>query len=50
MSTNFVEREIRLDILDAIYIGYDWRIQPIALVNYIEARRLVTPLRLVKLD
>jgi hypothetical protein len=30
MSDDFVEREIHLDNLDAIYIGDDWRIEPSA--------------------
>jgi excisionase family DNA binding protein len=38
MSENFVEREIHLNNLDAIYIGDDWRIEPSAVVDYIETR------------
>lgn len=44
MSESFVEREIRRDNLEAIYIGYDWRIERSAVVDYIEARRVLTPL------
>jgi excisionase family DNA binding protein len=36
MSDDFVEREIHLDNLDAIYIGDDWRIEPSAVVDYAE--------------
>jgi excisionase family DNA binding protein len=39
MSDDFVEREIHLDNIDAIHIGDDWRIEPSAVVDYIEPRR-----------
>ena len=42
MSDNFVEREIHLDNLDAIYIGDDWRIEPSAVVDHIETRRTLS--------
>ena len=42
MSDDFVEREIHLDNLDAIYIGDDWRIEPSAVVDYIETRRTLS--------
>jgi excisionase family DNA binding protein len=44
MSENFVEREIHLNNLDAIYIGDDWRIEPSAVVDYIETRRTLSRL------
>jgi hypothetical protein len=44
MSDDFVEREIHLDNLDAIYIGDDWRIEPSAVVDYIETRRTLSRL------
>ena len=42
MPDDFVEREIHLDNLDAIYIGDDWRIEPSAVVDYIETRRTLS--------
>ena len=42
MSDDFVQREIHLDNLDAIYIGDDWRIEPSAVVDYIETRRTLS--------
>ena len=50
MPEGFVERELRLDNLDALYIGYDWRMEPPASAQYVEARRTVTPLMVVDLD
>ena len=44
MSEGFVEREIHLDNLEAIYIGYNWRIEPSAVVDYIETRKTLSPL------
>jgi excisionase family DNA binding protein len=44
MSEDFVEREIHLDNLDAIYIGDGWRIEPSAVVDYIETRRTLSRL------
>jgi hypothetical protein len=44
-SERFVEEQIRLDHLDGIVIGDEWRIEPSALVDYIEACRTVTSLR-----
>ena len=44
MSEGFVLREIQLDNLEAVYIGYDWRIEPSAVVAYIETRKTLTPL------
>jgi len=44
MPERFVEEQIRLDHLDGIVIGNEWRIEPSALVDYIEACRTVTPL------
>jgi hypothetical protein len=45
MPERFVEQQIRLDHLTAMVIGDEWRIEPSALVDYIEACRTVTPLR-----
>jgi excisionase family DNA binding protein len=42
MSDDFVEREIHLDNLDAIYIGDDWRIEPSAVVDYSETRKTLS--------
>ena len=42
MSDDFVERDIHLDSLDAIYIGDGWRIEPSAVVDYIETRRTLS--------
>ena len=44
MSEDFVEREIHLDNLDAVYIGDDWRIEPSAVVDYIETHRTLSRL------
>ena len=44
MSEGFVLREIQLDNLEAVYIGYDRRIEPSAVVAYIETRKTLTPL------
>ena len=44
MSDDFVEREIHLDNLEAVYIGDDWRIEPSAVVDYIETRRTLSRL------
>lgn len=44
MSESFVETEIHMDNLEAIYIGYDWRIEPSAVVDYIETRKTLSPL------
>ncbi len=44
MPETFVEHEIRMEYLQALYIGYDWRIKPSALVDYIEAKRTLTPI------
>jgi excisionase family DNA binding protein len=44
MSDDFVEREIHLDDLEAIYIGDDWRIEPSAVVDYIETHRTLSRL------
>jgi hypothetical protein len=44
MSEGFVLREMHLDNLQAIYIRYDWRIEPSAAVEYIDTRRTLTPL------
>lgn len=44
MSENVVLTEIRMDNLEAVYIGYDWRIESSAVVDYIEKRKTLTPL------
>jgi excisionase family DNA binding protein len=44
MSENFVQTEIHLDNLEAIYIGYNRRIEPSAVVDYIETRKTLSPL------
>jgi excisionase family DNA binding protein len=44
MSESFVLREIHLDNLEAVYIGYNWRIEASAVVAYIETRKTLTPL------
>jgi hypothetical protein len=44
MSENFVLTEIRMGNLEAVYIGYDWRIESSAVVDYIEKRKTLTPL------
>jgi hypothetical protein len=44
MTESFVLREIQLDNLEAVYIGYDWRIEPSTVVSYIETRKTLTPL------
>ncbi len=49
VTPRFVEDQIRLDHIDAILIGSDWRIRPRSLDEYVEARSTMTPyLRLVK--
>jgi len=42
MSENFVLTEIRMGNLEAVYTGYDWRIEPSAVVDYIEKRKTFT--------
>jgi excisionase family DNA binding protein len=44
MSESFVETEIHMDNLEAIYVGDDWRIEPSAVVDYIEKRKTLSPL------
>jgi excisionase family DNA binding protein len=44
MSESFVETEIHMDNLEAIDIGYDWRIEPSAVVDYIETRKTLSGL------
>ena len=44
MSENVVLTEIRMDNLEAVYIGYDWRIESSAVVDYIEKCKTLTPL------
>jgi excisionase family DNA binding protein len=44
VSESFVETEIHMDNLEAIYFGYDWRIEPSAVVDYIERRKTLSPL------
>jgi excisionase family DNA binding protein len=44
MSQGFVESEIHLDNREAVYVGYGWRIEPSAVVEYIEARKVLSPL------
>lgn len=44
-SDRFVEQQIRMDYIEAIVIGTEWRIEPSALVDYIEACQTITPLR-----
>ncbi len=44
MSESFVETEIHMGNLEAIYIGYDWRIEPSAIVDYIEKRKTLSGL------
>jgi excisionase family DNA binding protein len=44
ISDDFVEREIHLGNLDAIYIGDGWRIEPSAVVDYLETRRTLSRL------
>lgn len=49
VTPRFVEEQIRLDYIDAILIGTDWRIRPSALNDYLDARSTMTPiLRLVR--
>jgi hypothetical protein len=42
-TESLVLREIQLHNLEAVYIGYDWRIEPSAVVTYIETRKTLTP-------
>jgi hypothetical protein len=44
MSERFVLTEIQMDNLEAVCIRYDWRIEPSAVVGYIEERKTLTPL------
>jgi excisionase family DNA binding protein len=44
MSEYFVLTEIQMDNLEAVYIGWDWRIEATAVVDYIEERKTLTPL------
>ena len=49
VTPRFVEEQIRLDHIEAIVIGKDWRIRPSALTGYLDARSTMTPiLRLVR--
>jgi excisionase family DNA binding protein len=44
MSEYFVLTEIQRDNLEAVYIGWDWRIEASAVVDYIEEPKTLTPL------
>ena len=44
MSECFALTEIQRDNLEAVCIGWDWRIEASAVVGYIEERKTLTPL------
>ena len=49
VAPRFVEEQIRLDYIEAILLGTDWRIRPSSLTDYLDARSTMTPiLRLVR--
>ena len=39
-----MKQQIRLDYLEDVMLGLEWRIEPSAVVSYIETRKTLTPL------
>lgn len=44
MPHGWVEQQIRMNHLEGVLLGFEWRIEPEALRRYVADRRTLTPL------
>lgn len=44
MPQGWVEQQIRMDFLEGVLLGHEWRIEPEALCRFVADRRTMTPL------
>jgi hypothetical protein len=44
MSHGWVEQQVRMDYLEGVLLGFEWRIEPEALRPCVADRRTMTPL------